>query len=249
MESIAKIGIILALIGGIFSGIFAFLFKTGRYDTTKADLSVTKTNLEQTTNKLNQTESELSATKQNLEATTTQLSEARSKAESLTQSLNEATEKLSSLEKELVQTKEKMALAEAKLAEVNRTLGEKSEEARAATEKLEALQAERKIIDEQLAAAQKEINRLNDLIRRKPDKKLPPGISGRIVNVNKNWGFVVLNIGDKDGLIPGGELIVYRGKEYIGKLRVTSTEAKTAVADIIPDATRGEIQIGDEVFN
>lgn len=249
MASIAKLGIILALIGGITSAIFAFMFKTGRYEPTKTDLSITKTNLAETTSKLNKTESELTSTKETLETTSAQLSEAKSKAETLNLALNESTEKLRALEKELVESKEKMAMAEAKLAEVTRTLGERSEEARAATEKLEALQAERKILDEQLAASQREVNRLNDLIRRKPDKKLPPGISGRVVSVNRNWGFVVLNIGDKDGLIEGGELIVYRGKEYIGKLRVTSTEAKTAVADIIPDATKAEINIGDEVFN
>lgn len=77
---------------------------------------------------------------------------------------------------------------------------------------------------------------------------MPPGISGKVTFVNRAWNFVVLNVGLSNGLIPKGELIVYRGDRFLGKVKVTSVEENTAVADIESDA-KGDIQAGDSVLN
>jgi hypothetical protein len=77
---------------------------------------------------------------------------------------------------------------------------------------------------------------------------MPPGISGKITFVNRAWNFVVLNVGLSNGVVPNGELIVYRGRNFLGKIKVTSAEDSTAVADILPDA-KADIQVGDDVLN
>ena len=75
-------------------------------------------------------------------------------------------------------------------------------------------------------------------------------LMGRVLAVNQAWNFVVLSIGDKNGVLSNTELIVKRGSTEIGRVRITSVEPSTSIADIIPTSiTRGlSIQPGDEVI-
>ena len=47
---------------------------------------------------------------------------------------------------------------------------------------------------------------------------------------------------------PNGELIVYRGQNFLGKVRVTKADPNDSVAEILPDI-KGDIQVGDDVLN
>jgi hypothetical protein len=60
----------------------------------------------------------------------------------------------------------------------------------------------------------------------------------------------VLSIGDKAGLKSGVQMIVVRGNQAIGKVRVTSVEPNTAIADVLPGSmARGQsVQAGDTVI-
>jgi hypothetical protein len=76
-----------------------------------------------------------------------------------------------------------------------------------------------------------------------------PGVSGRILAVNPGWNFVVLSIGDKQGLMTNSPLLVMRGGEPIAKVRVTSIETSRSIADVIPGSVRRgvTVQPGDNV--
>jgi uncharacterized phage infection (PIP) family protein YhgE len=76
-----------------------------------------------------------------------------------------------------------------------------------------------------------------------------PGLEGRILAVNPNWNFVVLSIGDKQGVVSGASLIVKRGGSLVAKLKVTSVEPSTSIADIQANAAKGAVvQPGDVVI-
>ena len=79
---------------------------------------------------------------------------------------------------------------------------------------------------------------------------LKNGLEGEVLAVNQGWGFVVLSIGDRQGAVANGEMILERGGDQIGKVRITSVEPSTSVADIIPGSlARGvKVQPGDRVI-
>lgn len=56
---------------------------------------------------------------------------------------------------------------------------------------------------------------------------------GTILAVNQAWNFVVLNLGSRQGISRDAEMLVQRGNQLIGKVRVTSVETSTSIADII----------------
>lgn len=70
--------------------------------------------------------------------------------------------------------------------------------------------------------------------------KVKAGLTGEIVAVNPEWNFVVLNIGSDSSLVPTAEMMVHRGEELIGRVRVMSVTEKLAIADIM----RGEWEMG-----
>lgn len=76
-----------------------------------------------------------------------------------------------------------------------------------------------------------------------------PSLKTRISSIYRNWGFVILAAGDKEGVVTDSTLDVMRGDEVIGKLRVTAVEAGRAAADIVLDsvAVGTTLQSGDTV--
>jgi len=95
----------------------------------------------------------------------------------------------------------------------------------------------------QLEAAQKE----------KADRvalKMRDGVEGRVLAVNPAWNFVVLNLGDKQGVVNNAELLVKRGRQLVGKVRITSVEPSTSIADIVANSVPSGTVIspGDNVI-
>ena len=76
------------------------------------------------------------------------------------------------------------------------------------------------------------------------------GTRGQVLAVNAGWGFCVVSLGDKRGAAANKILIVTRGGQAIGKVRIINVEASQSVADIIPSSfARGMyVQPGDEVI-
>jgi hypothetical protein len=77
-----------------------------------------------------------------------------------------------------------------------------------------------------------------------------PTLKTRISSIYRNWGFVTLAAGDRQGVVTGSVLDVVRQGEVVAKLRVTAVEAGTASADIVLDSVTAGItlQSGDTVL-
>ncbi len=77
-----------------------------------------------------------------------------------------------------------------------------------------------------------------------------PGLEGKILAVDPNWNFVVLSIGDRQGVARSSTLLVKRGQSLIARLKVTTVNPSTSVADVIPGSltTGNFIRPGDTVI-
>jgi hypothetical protein len=80
-----------------------------------------------------------------------------------------------------------------------------------------------------------------------PTTSAPPGVRGKVTGVGET-GFVQVNIGSDSGLSAGNVLIVFRGSEYLGDLRVTVAEPKTAVGKFEPKSRSAKVQKDDSVI-
>lgn len=81
------------------------------------------------------------------------------------------------------------------------------------------------------------------------EKRTP---QGKVLAADPNWGFLVVNVGDKQGVRPNGMLVVARDGNAIGKVKVTSVERDQAVAEMVPGTfgrgagvRRGDVVVGE----
>jgi DNA repair exonuclease SbcCD ATPase subunit len=101
-----------------------------------------------------------------------------------------------------------------------------------------------------LDSARSQLSVLTKKEQDRTQQRMRHGLSGRILAVNPAWNFVVLNLGDKNGVVNNAELLVKRGSQYIGKVRVTSVERSTSIADIVANSVPQGTTIspGDDVI-
>lgn len=102
----------------------------------------------------------------------------------------------------------------------------------------------------QLDSARSDVASLREREQQRAQQVMRQGLSGRILAVNQGWNFVVLNLGDRNGVINNAEMLVTRGDQMIGKIRITSVEPSSSIADIVVNSVpRGfNIQPGDRVI-
>ena len=122
------------------------------------------------------------------------------------------------------------------------------------------LQAQLEDTRRQLDSAEREKQLLSDRIQKTENRaaqgpqqrvaRAPkPGIRGTVLAVNQAYNFVVLNLGNRQGVEANTEMLVLRGGTPIGKIRVSSVEPATAIGDIVSSSlARGvQVQPGDIV--
>ena len=70
---------------------------------------------------------------------------------------------------------------------------------------------------------------------------------GRILSVDKETEFVIINLGEKDGVKMNDVMSVYRGKDYLGDIKVTRLQPEMAAADLLPPFSSRLVRKNDQV--
>lgn len=182
-----------------------------------------------------------------------QLADVNSQVQTLTTELASTKKQFTSADKELKDVKSSLASTSSELETLKKELqGEKPAELLSRIQKKDEdykiLQAEKNILDDRVVQMASDLQKARELIDRKDSKTAPLSLTGKVVAINPEWNFVVLNVGTEQRLVEGVDLTLYRGNDLIGKVRTVSVDANTAIADILPDWKRGEVQVGDQVI-
>jgi hypothetical protein len=114
---------------------------------------------------------------------------------------------------------------------------------------LEGAEHEKTFIAERLGPT-REQSRAPEVMVQRREPSLHPSVRGTVLAVNQAYNFVVLNLGNRQGLEPNAEMLVLRETTIIGKIRISSVEPATAIGDILGNSlARGvQVQPGDTVI-
>ena len=104
------------------------------------------------------------------------------------------------------------------------------------------LKEENKLLGRQFTQTKAELDVLTGKIDKVP---LPPGLKGKIIAVDPKYEFVVLDIGETQGVLKRGEMLINRSGRLVAKVRILSVETNRCVANILPDWKQGEPMEGD----
>ncbi len=204
---------------------------------TQEDLEGTKAELESTKGKLRDTETALAAMKTDLDATKTMLAMKEMELASITEKLKVFGEL------DINGLKGKVDEMTAKVKDQETKIGTLEKEKIELTNAVASLEGQVKTKEEKIAQDTVKIKRWEENFMQK-------GTRGRVMAVNPGWGFAVLSIGDKQGAAANKVMIVGRGGQSIGKVKITSVENNQSIADIIPGSFAKGLYVepGDEVI-
>jgi len=118
-----------------------------------------------------------------------------------------------------------------------------------ARKQLEGAEHEKTFIAERLGPT-REQSRAPEVMVQRREPSFHPSVRGTVLAVNQAYNFVVLNLGNRQGLAPNAEMLVLRETTIIGKIRISSVEPATAIGDILGNSlARGvQVQPGDTVI-
>ena len=107
------------------------------------------------------------------------------------------------------------------------------------------------IVNEEKLVLQRALTRLQARLAKyegpDPTIRLRADLRGKILVVDPKWDFVVLNIGQDQGVLENGELLVSREGKLVAKIVVRSVEKNRCIANVVPGWKLGEVIEGDEV--
>lgn len=101
-----------------------------------------------------------------------------------------------------------------------------------------------------VAAVQRTVN---NYARKKEDRQKAferNSMSATVVAVNSDWGFVVVDAGEPEGITQSTKLIVTRGTQTVGKISILSVSGSRTIANILPETITPGMAIapGDKVI-
>ncbi|HTV39074.1 MAG TPA: hypothetical protein VMF08_00755 [Candidatus Sulfotelmatobacter sp.] len=197
---------------------------------TQNDLKVTKATLEQTQTELAQTKTERDDLAKKVTAANTQIADLTDKLNKTTKQLNDTSDKLAAYTGTGLTPPEIVAL-DKELKDTRTALAVANDEKAVLTHTVAKLQ-----------------NQLELLIGKNYVVPLPPGLKGTVMAVDPKWNFVVLNIGEDQGVLQSGELLVSRDGRLVAKVIVSSVQKDRCIANMVPGWQLGDIIEGDEVI-
>jgi hypothetical protein len=113
------------------------------------------------------------------------------------------------------------------------------------TEKNEAITAENKIL---VDVKHKLEVKIASLINPDYEVVLPAGLKGTVLVADPRYDFVILDIGDKQGVLEDGKLLVNRNGKLIAKVKVKSVQANRCIANVLPGWKLSDVMEGDQVL-
>lgn len=198
-----------------------------RLNDTRVGLEQTRGTLNATSNTLVSTEKDLSNTKDTLKKTENDLTASREDAAQKATKITELNEQKQTLENDVAAKKDE-------IVKLTDKLSDKDSQLEATKRFVEKLQKELATITQGFSDS----------------NAPPPGLQGRILVVNTNWNFVIMDMMAEARMIPMTELTVQREDKLVGKVRVSEVlmEQRFALGEILVDWQQLPLVKGDYVF-
>jgi hypothetical protein len=248
---LTRICLIVAIVAALCAGVLNFVVVKDKITTLTTDRNTQRDGRISAENERDQTKKKLASTQNQLTQTQQNLADAQAaqkKAEAdetvQIQKVNDLSSKLAAMTQERDSAQNDLAAYKntgQTPEQVLKLVGQIKQDQTA----MDAINDEKTVLTRTVARLQ---SQLNLLIGTNYVVTLPAGLKGKVVVVDPKWDFVVLNIGEDQGVLEDGELLVNRDGKLVAKVIVRSIEKNRCIANIVPGWKLGEVIEGDEVI-
>lgn len=257
--------IVLLIISFFLAGAVYYLFQKEHSLNLKLQVE-----LENVTTQYKKAESEAVSTKKKLDVLDLQLKESQNRIDELNAQLQqekgakaEALNMVEQLKQDLEQQKQLGLDLENKLNQAQEDTKKAEEQANALKskkeeleeivgdleEKTEGVELGKIVIGQENTPAQ--IQELNPgaeaMLESLAADSVATGKEGKVLVVNKDYDFVVINLGSKDGIKVGDTFLVYHNKKYTGDVKVEKIHDSMAAAGYVSPGLKDKVYENDKV--
>jgi septal ring factor EnvC (AmiA/AmiB activator) len=245
-----RISLIVAIVAALAAGALNFVVVKDKITTLIDDRDSQRSQKEQAQSELASTKKELAKTRDDLAQTQQELADTQAARDKAVADAATQSKRADDLSDKLAKTTQERDDARNNLAAYAAT-GLTSDQVGKLNATLKNAQTEIEAINEEKMVLQRAVNRLTTRLAKyegpETDIKLRADLKGKILVVDPKWDFVVLNIGEDQGVLEDGELLVSRDGKLVAKVVVRSVEKDRCIANIVPGWQLGEVIEGDEV--
>jgi hypothetical protein len=245
-----RISLIVAILAGLGAGVVSYLEVSDKIPALKDqrdkehDAKVSEiTAHTKTKNELKKTSAQLASTLSELSDTKGERDKAVARAEQQSKRADELNDKLSKATTERDDAQNALAAFKA--------TGLTPDQVFSLNKKLKDSQAEVDVVNQEKVLLLHKVSKLQGDIARIVGTNsyvtLRPDLHGKILQVDPKWDFVVLNIGEDQGVVSDGELLVSRGGKLVAKVIVRSVQKDSCIANLVTGWKIGDMFEGDEV--
>ena len=232
---------------------------------TLAENDSLKTHLQETEQAKAKTEEELGRAKKDLGQAKEELVKAVEAQEQLTKSIEDREREINRLTKDMAQAKDRTEQIASQLSGVQRERDDvkrQISDLERAKNQLESKVLELSSAQQQQTAAQPTVELDKVFVTNTPQPIIGTPASGtilpvtassgsdsdgQVVVVNREYDFVVMNLGKNHGLSIGQEFQIVRGAQVLGRVKVEKVYDELSAAAILPDSQKNNIREGDAV--
>lgn len=201
------------------------------------DLRLTKADLKKTGDQLKQTQATLAATTEEKDTALKNLDAATRLGAKLKDDLDKRTKDLED-SKALVEKYRQTELSPEEIIGMKKSFSGLQNQLAEGKAVIEGLQKQLRTVKNRLAIYEVEDYKV----------RLPAGLKGKVLAVDPKWNFVVLNVGEEQGVLEQGELLINRNARLVAKVKIRSVEKNRCIANIMPGWQLGEVLEGDQVI-
>lgn len=93
----------------------------------------------------------------------------------------------------------------------------------------------------------KAVKQPKEQVAKQPKEQVAISLGGKVLVVNKEYNFIVISLGSRDGVKPGDIFGLYQGSRYLGDVKVAKTHDSMSAADFLTSSIKDAVREGDKV--
>jgi cell shape-determining protein MreC len=245
-----RISLILAIIAALAAGTLNILQVRDKISTLVSQRDDERGKKQQALSDLSKTKTDLTKSQDALKQATQEMADAKSERDKAVVTATAQTKRADELSDKLAKTSQERDDAQTKLAAYQAT-GITADQVGKLSRALKESQEEVAVVNGEKIVLQRAKTRVEARLAKyegpDPTIRLRADLRGKILVVDPKWDFVVLNIGQDQGVLEDGELLVSREGKLVAKVIVRSVEKNRCIANVVPGWKLGEVIEGDEV--
>lgn len=246
-----RISLIIAIVAGLATATISFIQVKEKIETVKSERNNERGLKETAQQELAETRSTLAKTEKDLKDTKSELAATQQDRDKAVADATTQTRRATQLSEELTKTRAEREAAQAELAAWG-ALGISVDQVKLVITQAKQLEEQRLVLQDEIKILTRANTRLTNELARfiVADYKvpLPASLRGTILVTDPKWDFVVLDVGEDQGVLEHGELLVNRNGKLVAKVVVRTVQKGRSIANVLPGWKLGDVTEGDQVI-